>query len=366
MEDSFGQGTDPFGGRGARAGTAGTGRVSTEGSLAMGARFSRLVSAVAAGGVLTGALLVGGGVASAASGETIDASCGDTVTASPGDTVRVKPLLGAAILVPITDAAPLQPITRTLAGVLCQVQVKVLLPVTSQVAKAAPPLKPVTDAVSGAGGAVLDPKPAPASASRQAAATPAPQAVTPVPAAPPAMSPAAIAAAAPAFAPAFTALPSSFVGAAAPVASPGGLRTYDAGALFGSAFPGLRAGAPAYLGYDPASAVTTASQVQALPVDGLSGGLGVPVMLAVLAMAGVAAFVVRAMVLRRAAAAVARAEGAASSGPAGEEETTDAGLAPVAGGPRRATPAPVSPAVGFPALASGTESETEFVGTVAR
>ena len=121
----------------------------------------------------------------------------------------------------------------------------------------------------------------------------------------PALPPAALAAAAPAFAPSINTLPSSFLGGAAPASAPGGLPTYDAGQLLGSAFPGLKAGAPAYLGYDPASAVTTASQVQALPVDGMSRGMGVPVMLAVLALAGVAAFVVRSMVLRRAAAALA-------------------------------------------------------------
>ena len=73
--------------------------------------------------------------------------------------------------------------------------------------------------------------------------------------------------------------------------------------LLGSAFPGLRAGSPAYLGYDPASAVTTASQVQALPVDALTeGGVGVPALIAVLALSGVAAFAVRRVVLGRAVA----------------------------------------------------------------
>ena len=83
-----------------------------------------------------------------------------------------------------------------------------------------------------------------------------------------AFTPQQAAAAAPAFAPAFGALPSSFLkGAAGPAP---GLRAFDPDLLLGSAFPGLRAGSPAYLGYDPASAVTTASQVQALPVDALT------------------------------------------------------------------------------------------------
>ena len=117
----------------------------------MGARFSRVVSVAAAGGVLTGSLLIGGGVAlaaPAAGGQVIPAQCGQTVSAKPGDTVKVTPLLGVPLVVPITTAAgPLQSIDQTIAGSLCEVQVQLIQPVTAQVAAAAPAAKPVTDTV---------------------------------------------------------------------------------------------------------------------------------------------------------------------------------------------------------------------------
>jgi hypothetical protein len=103
----------------------------------------------------------------------------------------------------------------------------------------------------------------------------------------------------------------------------------------------------------------------------MSKGMGVPVMLAVLALAGVAAFVVRAMVLRRATAAAAVA-------PA--PETTDTDVDELAGtdfagvdfddiSPEALTevrtPAPASPAVGFP-VARPEQEETELMGTARR
>ena len=332
----------------------------------MGARFSRLVSVAAAGGVLTGSLLLGAGAAfaaPAAPGEVVPAKCGQTVQANPGDTVKVTPLLGLPFLVPITGAAgPLQSITKPLTGLLCEVQVKVVEPVTSRVAAAVPQAKPLTDAVASGTGAALNPKSAAPSAAAAPAATPAAAAapVAPMVAAPmaPALPPAALAAAAPAFAPSFNALPSSFLGATAPLSAPAGLPAYDPGQLLGSAFPGLKAGAPAYLGYDPASAVTTASQVQALPVDGMSGGMGVPVMIAVLALAGVAAFVVRSMVLRRAAGSSA-AVAAEVETPADDDEISMEALTELQG------EAPESPAVGFPA-AHHEADETELMGTTGR
>lgn len=329
----------------------------------MGARFSRLVSVAAAGGVLTGSLLLGAGAAFAAPGEVVPARCGQTVQANPGDTVRVTPTLGLPFLVPITGTAgPLQTITKPLTGLLCEVQVKVVEPVTSRVAEAVPQAEPLTDAVASGTGQALNPK----SATPSAAAAPAP-APAATPAAAPApmvpapkareLPPAALAAAAPAFAPSFNALPSSFLGATAPLSAPAGLPAYDPGQLLGSAFPGLEAGAPAYLGYDPASAVTTASQVQALPVDGMSGGMGVPVMIAVLALAGVAAFVVRSMVLRRAAGSAVVAPPEVEI--ADDDDTSLEALANVQG------EAPESPALGFPA-AHREADETELMGTTGR
>ncbi|MCD2186432.1 hypothetical protein [Actinomycetospora soli] len=347
----------------------------------MGARFSRLVSVAAAGGVLTGSLLLGGGAAlaapaaPAAPGDVVPARCGQTVQASPGDTVQVTPTLGAPFLVPITSAAgPLQSITRPLTGLLCRVQVQLVEPVATAAAAAVPPAAPLASAVANGSRAALDPQsaqPSAAAASPTAAAAAAPAApVAPMVAPAPALPPAALAA--PAFAPAFTGLPSSFLGTPAAGSAPAGLPAYDPGQLLGSAFPGLKAGAPAYLGYDPASAVTTASQVQALPVDGLSGGMGVPVMLAVLALAGVAAFVVRSMVLRRAAGASVAATGPAepagpvvgNDGNAGNEDD-DYAVGSMEELTARHGAAPESPANGFPA-ARGEARETELMGTTRR
>jgi hypothetical protein len=101
------------------------------------------------------------------------------------------------------------------------------------------------------------------------------------------------------------------------------VRAFDPNLLLGSAFPGLRAGSPAYLGYDPASAVTTASQVQALPVDALTeGGVGVPALIAVLALSGVAAFTVRRVVLGRAVSP--SSVGGAAAAPVAPAEPADA------------------------------------------
>jgi hypothetical protein len=333
----------------------------------MGARFSRLVSVAAAGGVLTGSLLFGAGVAMAAptpaaGGQVVPAQCGQSVQASPGDTVKVTPLLGLPMMVPITSAAgPLQSINQSIAGSLCQVQVQLVQPATTAVAAAAPALKPATDTVEKGSRTALGGQAPAASPAAQAPAAAPQAAAAPLPAVAPApLAPAALAASAPAFAPSFNTLPSSFLGASAPASAPGGLPTYDAGQLLGSSFPGLKAGAPAYLGYDPASAVTTASQVQALPVDGMSGGMGVPVMLAVLALAGVAAFVVRSIVLRRATSS-------AASAPEDVADETDETVDPISAEALTEvrSPAPESPAVGFPAVRD-EHDETELMGTAAR
>ncbi len=349
----------------------------------MRARFSRLVSVTAAGGVLTGSLLLGGGMAlaapavptaPAAGGQVVPAQCGTTVAARPGDTVEVTPLLGLPIDVPITNAAgPLQSITQTIAGSLCQVQVQLVGPVTTAAAAAAPALQPATSVVEqGSSAALGGPAPAAAPAPAPAAAPVAPPAVAPAPVAPAPLAPTPIAPSAPVFAPPLNSLPSSL--GASPGSAFAGLPAsapYDASQLLGSAFPGLKAGAPAYLGYDPASAVTTASQVQALPVDGMSKGMGVPVMLAVLALAGVAAFVVRAMVLRRAAAAAAP-QGEPVEDPAAdsydEHDGDDATELVGDGFTAEALtelhgPAPSSPALGFPRPDRAELDETELMGT---
>ncbi|HSK59686.1 MAG TPA: hypothetical protein VK935_11610, partial [Actinomycetospora sp.] len=264
-------------------------------------RPPRLLTSLLAGGLVTGSLLLGAGSAIAApsSDDVVEARCGETVRAEPGQQVKVVPALGDPILREVTRG--MDPITSLVGGILCRVQVTVVEPVTTRVAEAAPPLREATEELSEGTGAVLAPSSRP-----QASATPrseAAPAATPAAtaAAAPTLTPQQAAAAAPAFAPAFGALPSSFLRSASGPAP--GVAAYDPNMLLGSAFPGLRAGAPAYLGYDAASAVTTASQVQALPVDGLTdGGVGVPALIAVLALSGVAAFAVRRIVLGAAGA----------------------------------------------------------------
>ncbi|MEJ2864518.1 hypothetical protein [Actinomycetospora flava] len=290
----------------------------------------RLLTAVLAGGLVTGSLLLGAGPALAAPSapaadeDVVEARCGQTVSAEPGQTVKVIPELGLPFEREVRRGmAPIREVLGGVGGLLCRVQVQVVEPVTAGVAQAAPPLRPATDQLSRGTGAVLAPTP------QAQATTPRSAAVIPPAAAAPTFTPQQAAAAAPAFAPAFGTLPSSFLRSASGPAP--GLATYDPNMLLGSAFPGLRAGAPAYLGYDAASAVTTASQVQALPVDGLTeGGVGVPALIAVLALSGVAAFAVRRIVLGKAAPATPAAPAAPETDePAGDEARGELEDAPV-------------------------------------
>ncbi len=282
----------------------------------MAVRPSRLLTSLIAGGLVTGSLLLGAGsaLAAPAADDVVEARCGETVRAEEGQTVKIIPTLGLPFEREVRTG--MKPITQLVGGILCRVQVQVVEPVSEQVAQAAPPLRQATEQLSGATGAVLDaPRSAATTAPRSRAAVPTPAAAAPT------FTPQQAAAAAPAFAPAFGALPSSFLkGAAGPAP---GVRAFDPNLLLGSAFPGLRAGSPAYLGYDPASAVTTASQVQALPVDALTeGGVGVPALIAVLALSGVAAFTVRRVVLGR--AVTPSSVGGAAAGPVAAAEPADA------------------------------------------
>lgn len=288
----------------------------------MAVRPPRLLTSLIAGGLVTGSLLLGAGsaLAAPAADDVVEARCGQTVRAEEGQTLKIIPTLGLPFEREVRTG--MKPISELVGGILCRVQVQVVEPASEQVAQAAPPLRQATEQLSGTTGAVLD---APRSA---ATATPRSRAAVPTPAAAaPTFTPRQAAAAAPAFAPAFSALPSSFLkGAAGPAP---GLRAFDPNLLLGSAFPGLRAGSPAYLGYDPASAVTTASQVQALPVDALTeGGVGVPALIAVLALSGVAAFTVRRVVLGRPAAS--SSVGGAAAAPVADAEPADEVTAEVA------------------------------------
>jgi hypothetical protein len=335
----------------------------------MAVRGARLFSALAAGGVLTGSLLLGGGTALAQSspypqptptGNTVPAQCGDAVTAMAGDRVLVTPALG----LPFSQLASpgMDPITKSISGVFCQVDVSVVAPATTMVQQVAPePLKSSVGSVTNGARAALRPA---APAPQLAPAPMAPQQMAPAAAPMPAMTPQQLSAAAPMFAPAFASLPASFLrdamapGLDMPAAAPAG-RMMDPSLLFGSAFPGLRAGAPAYLGYDPASAVTTASQVQALPVDGLSSssGIGLPVLIAVLVLAGVAAFAVRRSVIgSRTVAAAGAAPGVVPS----LAEPTQPAAAPATGPQQAATDTGATPA----ATTAVTDVETTAVTDV--
>jgi len=245
----------------------------------MGARVSRVVSTVVLGGMASLALGFAGPVADAAPTRAVSADCNSTVTAAPGDTI-ISPL---AVLGTVRSG------TALVGTALCPVTVVVVESVTSPVVKPTP---------VGVGGIVPSPKKSTVPAGR--APAPASTPTTPPRASPGAAAPApavAPAAAAAAFAPAFGALPSSFLASAAPMASPiGSAGGYDPGLLLSGA-PGLRV--PSFLGLDPAGAVTSTSQLQALPVDGLRGGLGAPSVLAVLGISAVAALGVRRAVMGR-------------------------------------------------------------------
>ena len=123
----------------------------------MALRAPRVLTALVAGGLVTGSVLLGAGTALAApGGDVVPASCGQTVRAESGDTVRVTPAIGSPIVRQVV--AGMDPITQLIGGVLCRVQVDVVAPVASSVARAAPPLAPAASRVSGSSGDISSPK----------------------------------------------------------------------------------------------------------------------------------------------------------------------------------------------------------------
>ncbi|HEY2191001.1 MAG TPA: hypothetical protein VGH76_01690 [Actinomycetospora sp.] len=256
---------------------------------------ARLVTtAAAAGGLLLGSVALGGGIASAAPAPTalVPASCGQTVSAMPGDTVRVTPRVGVPQDYTVGGApGTTAHIPSSMARPGCDVNVQMLAP-------------PVYYA----------PAPAPVAAAPMAAApAAAPGAVAPAavgPCAAPAAPP--LAAAGPAAAPAAPA-PRAAAAAPAPKASTAhSSRTAassDAGALGAAApfspsqllAPPPAAPAPAAPSApaDPAANVVSASNNSALPPADSSGGMGVPVLIALIAGTGVAAMGVRMFLMRR-------------------------------------------------------------------
>jgi hypothetical protein len=275
---------------------------------------ARLVTtAAAAGGLLLGSVALGGGIASAAPAPTglVPASCGQTVSAYPGDTVRVSPKVGMPQDYNVGGSpGTTAHIPSSISRPGCDVNVRMLAP-------------PVYYA----------PAPAPVAAAPMAAApAAAPGAVAPGAYAPGAVAPGAVApAAAPSLAPVAPAAPAAPAAvaprAAAPAAKTHSSKTAassDAGSIpAGSIGAGSAPFSPAQLlapppaapavpaaPADPAANVVSASNNSALPPAADSGGMGVPILIALIAAAGVAALGVRMFLMRRAnAAAPAHAAG---------------------------------------------------------
>jgi hypothetical protein len=267
-----------------------------------------------------------------AGAETIEARCGDTVTAKPGD--KIDTPFG---LHTVTDG--LTSLVDGLLGGLCKVTVKVVDTAVAPVPGVGEPAADALgDAVGGTtrglgdtakdlGRALTGGEPAPGN--KPAAPGGAPQSPPPEQGPAPApRSPAAPATGFPAAnspvlagtgsAPLYTALPSDFATGWAPmrdygnlpVAAPG-LYTPSPGVRYGGQIPGYAPGfgilgangSDGSNGRPQAPGVQNAGQAQALPVDDGSTGSGaasLPVLLAVLALSGVTAALVRTWVLRKA------------------------------------------------------------------
>ena len=270
---------------------------------------ARLVSTAAvAGGLLAGSVALGAGVASAAPApsKVVPASCGQTVSAMPGDTVRVKPKIGQTEDYVIGGSPGTTRIPSTMERPSCEVDVKV---------------KPGAGARLRAGRAGLRPRVRPGLRARirpglraggtdGGGARPAAPGAAPAPAAAPlaaAPAPAARAAAPAAIAPAPAAgrsATSSSRGSGAAASSvtdglaPGAALPAVPSLPFGAAMAPAAPMAPVPPAAPDAQVLPTRNTATVAPADD-SHGLGVPILIALIAGTGVAAFVVRMLVLRR-------------------------------------------------------------------
>ncbi len=259
---------------------------------------ARLVTtAAAAGGLLLGSVALGGGLASAAPAPTalVPASCGQTVSAMPGDTVRVTPRVG----VPedyVVGGSPgtTARIPSTMTRPMCDVSVRMLAPpmvyAPAPVAAAPMAAAPVAAAPAAAPGAPVAPGAAVAPGSRLAPVAPA----APAPAAPRAAAPTPAAGAAHSSGTATSSSAGSLGQASAPFSPSAPLSPASLLAPPAPAAPAVLA-PPA----DPAANVVSASNNSALPPADSSGGMGVPVLIALIAGTGVAALGVRMFLMRR-------------------------------------------------------------------
>ncbi|MFT7870302.1 MULTISPECIES: hypothetical protein [Amycolatopsis] len=298
-------------------------------------RTRRATAVGAAAVVLAGSAVLG--LPGTASADTITAKCGDTISAKPGDTVKATtPLLGLPLnLGVVTEGTKVLTGTiNAILGTLCQVTVNVVNTVVSPVpVVGAPAASAINQGVQGVtsgtqqglrslsgggqpapqqpGGTGGNPQQPPAQGGTggapQQGGTPA--GTTPIPEANSPLLPGF------ANAPMFGGFPFTLGTGYAPMRDYSGIPFATAGLFspspairYGSQIPGY---APQYglTGPDGASdgnsGVQTAGQAEALPSasDGFTNGSNLPLLIAVLALSGASAGLVRTWVLRRMAAA---------------------------------------------------------------
>jgi hypothetical protein len=298
-------------------------------------RTRRATAVGAAAVVLAGSAVLG--MPGTASADTITAKCGDTISAKPGDTVKATtPLLGLPLnLGVVTEGTKVLTGTiNAILGTLCQVTVNVVNTVVSPVpVVGAPAASAINQGVQGVtsgtqqglrslsgggqpapqqpGGTGGNPQQPPAQGGSggapQQGGTPA--GTMPIPDANSSLLPGF------ASTPVFGGFPFTLGTGYAPMRDYGGIPFATAGLFtpspairYGSQIPGY---APQYglTGPDGASdgnsGIQTAGQAEALPSasDGFTTGSNLPMLIAVLALSGVSAGLVRTWVLRRMAAA---------------------------------------------------------------
>jgi hypothetical protein len=281
----------------------------------MGQRARRATALGAAAFVLAGSAALG--APGAASADTKTVNCGDTVTAKPGDHIIAKTLLGVPLdLGIVTDG-----VTQLLSG-LCKVTVNVVDTVVSPVpVVGAPAASAINQGVQGTTGSLQQglgslsggqPNPQQPGSGGDPQQPPPAQGGGPGQSGSPGSIPAANSPLLPgAFTPDFGTLPWSLSTGWAPMRdysgipyALAGLYTPSPALRYGSQIPGY---APQYglSNQEGGSGVNSAGQAQALPSvhDGFTNGSSLPVLLAVLALSGVSAGLVRTWVLRRTAAA---------------------------------------------------------------
>jgi hypothetical protein len=299
-------------------------------------RTRRATAVGAAAVALAGSAVLG--MPGTASADTITAKCGDTISAKPGDTVKATtPLLGLPLnLGVVTEGTKVLTGTiNAILGTLCQVTVNVVNTVVSPLPVVGAPAasainqgvqgvtggtqqglrsltgggQPAPQQPGGTGGNPQQQPPAqggsggaPQQGGTPAGTTPIPDANSPL---------------LPGFAstPLFGGFPFTFGTGYAPMRDYSGIPFATAGLFtpspairYGSQIPGY---APQY-GLtgpdgtpDAGSGVQTAGQAEALPSasDGFTNGSNLPLLIAVLALSGASAGLVRTWVLRRMAAA---------------------------------------------------------------